>query len=305
MGKMKRLFAPLYVGLGMVLFLGGCDGDSGTKPPNPKVQMSINAQNLKPLKEGLLYKAWAKVGGVYYGTDAFNVTETGQFLTSGSQFRDKSFVLEADITDAELVLISIEGKTSSATAPSNSVILAADVVGTNATLTTSHTSAMGGNLSSQTGQLTIMTPSDLNTTNEASGVWYVTVSGTTLTKGLSLPTLNNGWAYQGWVEVGGTRLSTGRFTSNTSSDSNVYSFPDGPQFPGEDFLINPPTGVSFPFNLNNAKVSITVEPEPDDTADPSGMVVLTAQLPATVVGGSVHTLVSTESTLPTATILIF
>ncbi|MDA1028658.1 MAG: hypothetical protein O3B41_06350 [Bacteroidetes bacterium] len=302
---MKRFIAPLVLGLGIVFFATGCDGDSGTKAPNPKVQMSISTTTLKPLKEGFLYKAWARVDGVYYPTDAFNVTETGQFLTSGSQFRDKSFVLEADITDADLVLISIEGKTGSATAPSNSVILAGDVSGVNATLTSAHTDAMGGNLTGQTGQLTIMTPSDIDLTNEAFGVWYVTVSGTVLTKGLTLPTLNPGWVYQGWVEVGGNLLSTGRFRSTNLSDSNLYGFPDGPSFPGEDFFINPPTGVTFPLNLANAKISITVEPQPDDSADPSGIVVLTGQLPAAIVGRSAHALTATGAAIPNATISIF
>ncbi len=303
--EMKRFIAPLFLGLGLILISAGCDGDSGSSAAAPKVRMTIDAQNFTPLKEGFTYKAWARVGGVYLSADAFNVTETGQLLTSGSQLRDKSFVFEGDITDADLIVISIEGKTGAGEVPSQSIMLAADVTGVTELLTTSHSAALGGSLSSQTGQLTVMTPSDIDTSNEASGIWFLTVSGATMTKGLSLPTLNEGWVYEGWIETGGARYSTGRFSSNTSLDTNLYSFPDSPPFPGEDFLINPPTGVTFPLNLDGGKVLITAEPEPDDSIAPSGIVVLTAQLPSTVVGGSVHQLVNTELALPTATISIF
>ncbi|NQV73655.1 hypothetical protein HQ496_11065 [bacterium] len=289
----------------LLLVTPGCDDTTSSALIPPKLRMTVEASHLTPLENGFNYKAWAKVGDTYFGTELFNVTSTGQFTTSIGQFRDKSFVLEGDMTDAEMVLISIEGKIGNATSPSGTVILAADVSGASSSLTTAHPSALGSWLVSQSGKLTIMTPSDTDLTNESHGVWFFTVSGSAKTPGLSLPALSSGWEYEGWVEVGGAVLSTGRFTSNTGNDSNVYSFPDVPLFPGEDFLINPPNGITFPLNLDGANVSITAEPFPDDTFEPSGIKVLSAQLPSVATGGAVIDLTGTDSGFPTATISIF
>ena len=301
---MKSAFITLAVAC-LLVVATGCDDEGGTEAQVPKVRMTIDTSNLAPLSDGFSYKAWAKIGFTYVGTDAFNVTSTGQFTTDAGQLRDKSFVLESDITDAELFLISIEGKSGSGDGPSESIIMAADASGSTNTLTVAHPSAMGADISGQSGQLTVMTPSDEDRNNEMHGVWFVTESGGTLSPGLTLPPLNPGWNYEGWVEVGGAVLSTGTFRSNSGNDSNQFSNPDVPLFPGEDFLLNPPTGLTFPLNLNSANVTITIEPFPDDTIESSGIRVLTGTLPATVTGGSVHQLTGIATGHPTATILIF
>lgn len=300
---MKRLTLPLILA---TLFLAtGCDSSSSSLPDAPKVQMQIDTDNLIPLAEGFIYKGWAKVGELYYATSGFNVTQTGQFLTEVGAFRDKSFVLAADISGADIVMISIEGKRGGGAEPSGSVVLAADVTSGAITLSISHSAALGAQFAGQTGQFTVMTPSDVDPSNETNGVWFVTGSGDNLEAALSLPPLPQGWAYEGWVESGGVLLSTGRFTSNSGNDlASPFSFPDVPLFPGEDFLINAPSGVTFPFDVSGATVTITAEPQPDDTPLPYGIRVLRGQIPASVQGGTVHQL-SGENVAPSATITIF
>lgn len=303
---MKRsLTLALIVVLALVSGTG-CDTDSGSKTEAPKLRMTVNTDKLSPLKEGFTYKVWLKVGLEYVASDGFNVTSNGQFTTPFGESRDKSFVLASDVKDAELVLISVEGKTGNAVTPSSSIVLAADVTGSEVQLTTAHALALGSSLAGKSGQLTIMTPSDTDAANEAYGVWFLTVSNGVMSPGLTLHALNPGWIYEGWVEVGGHVYSTGTFSSTNNTDNHQpHSFNDVPQFPGEDFLLNPPTGVTFPLNLGGAVVTITAEPVPDDSFEPSGIKVLSAQLPSTVQGGAVYQLSGAGAVLPTATVTIF
>lgn len=295
------LFLSFTIGFG-----AGCDSDSGTESDAPKLRMTVDTDNLKPLQDGFTYKVWAKVGFEYYSTEGFNVTETGQFLTQVGEFRDKSFVLDADLTDAEVVFITVEGKSSTSNAPSKSIVMAADVTGNVSQLSSSHSLALGGSIAGQSGQLTILTTSDVDTSNDEHGVWFLTVSNGVMSPGLSLPTLNEGWKYEGWVDVGGHRFTTGKFVSNTRNDEfQPHSYNDVPLFPGEDFLLNPPDGVVFPLNLSGAVVTITVEPNADDSFDPYGIKVLSATLPASIQAGSVHPLTSANAVFPTASVTIF
>ena len=93
--------------------------------------------------------------------------------------------------------------------------------------------------------------------------------------GLTLPALSAGWKYEGWAVIDGTPVSTGTFTNVAATDeADTFSGPialgapngeDG-FFPGEDFLLNAPAGVSFPTNIAAAVISI--EPVPDNSAAP-------------------------------------
>ena len=43
---------------------------------------------------------------------------------------------------------------------------------------------------------------------------------------------------------------------------------DGPPFPGEDYLVNAPSGLSFPTDLAGGKAVISIEPVPDNSDAP-------------------------------------
>ena len=54
---------------------------------------------------------------------------------------------------------------------------------------------------------------------------------------------------------------------------------DGPNYPGEDFLVNAPDGLEFPTDLRGAAVVISIEPSPDDSAAPFFLKPLFDQVP--------------------------
>ena len=60
-----------------------------------------------------------------------------------------------------------------------------------------------------------------------------------------------GWKYEGWAVINGIPVSTGTFTNISDFDeADPYSSTmPGPPFPGEDFLINAPAGLTFPTDI--------------------------------------------------------
>jgi hypothetical protein len=94
--------------------------------------------------------------------------------------------------------------------------------------------------------------------------------------------LPDGWAYEGWAVIGGTPVSTGRFTSVDAVDlADPFSGTEGgPPFPGEDFLVNAPSGMVFPTDLAGATAVISIEPDPDDGPGPFTLKPLVGMIPA-------------------------
>jgi hypothetical protein len=87
--------------------------------------------------------------------------------------------------------------------------------------------------------------------------------------------------YEGWVVIGETPVTTGKFQDPASGDYfDLYSGKDTPYpFPGEDFLSNPPRGSKFPTNLSGSEVFVTVEPVIDDDPGPFQFMVLRGKVP--------------------------
>ena len=276
---MRRvLFSAL---MGMMLFTG-CDSGDVVEREVAKVQVRLEVENLPVLQEGFRYQVWARVGFQNFGSERFNRAENGGYLNDSGQFVQNSFVFEVDIADASVVFLTIEDKRDSDDQPSGTVVAAGDVQGSVATLSMSHPMAIGSLFASESGQFMLMTPSDGDNGNETSGVWFATPPRSNLAPGLSLPTLPDGWAYQGWVDIGDAVLTTGAFRAMDDHDlERPHSLPDTPPFPGEDFIENAPEGVTFPADLAGATVWITIEPQPDDNStQPYGIKVLSGSIPA-------------------------
>ncbi|MDA0875635.1 MAG: hypothetical protein O3C45_11330, partial [Bacteroidetes bacterium] len=165
--------------------------------------------------------------------------------------------------------------------PTGSIVLAGEVVNSVATLTTSHPLALGTTFGSASGSFMLYNNTFGASPADITGVWFSSIAGGTVEPALSLPALGEEWIYEGWVEVGGARLSTGYFRQTNRLDENRrYSDSDAPGFPGEDFLINAPEGVTFPLNPSGGTVYVTVEPVPDDSPLPFGITVLSGSIPA-------------------------
>lgn len=110
---------------------------------------------------------------------------------------------------------------------------------------------------------TLYTPTDGNlASNPFGGIWFVdSVDANKTTAGLNIPVLTAGWIYEGWIEIAGNKLSTGRFRNPRAADLfNGYSATSASvPFPGEDFISNAPSGFNFPLDLRGAKTYVTLE----------------------------------------------
>jgi hypothetical protein len=149
-----------------------------------------------------------------------------------------------------------------------------------ADLDASYSHALGSTFSNVSGMCTIVAPTSLTDSN--SGVWFIEQQGTTTLAGLrNLPALPEGWVYEGWiglpyyVDPGGLMFrhcSTGRFVRADSADFDGAGpgagLGTGFNFPGQDFINPIPPGSPTRPVLQNAAFIVTIEPEPDNSASP-------------------------------------
>ena len=228
---------------------------------------------LEDLGENYAYEGWLIVDGNAKSAGVFDVDSSGTLSQT-------SFNLEAsDINGASAYVLTIEPNPDTDPSPSAVHILAGDFSNNSASLTVNHDAAIGTDFASATGSYVLGTPTDGDSDgNEKSGVWWLSVDqNNDVTAGLTLPPLPSSWKYEGWAVIDGTPVSTGTFTSANGADSsNSYSGNatigepfNGPiLFPGEDFLKNAPTGLTFPTDLAGKTVVISVEPNPDNAPGP-------------------------------------
>ncbi|WP_282124919.1 anti-sigma factor [Marinifilum flexuosum] len=262
----------LFAAASLFLF-SACDDDDNDVMVQDK--LNLNITGLEDLGDDYAYEGWLIVNGKAISTGIFNVNESGAL--SQTSFPINS----ADLSNAAAYVLTIEPSPDNDPAPSNVHILAGDFSGSKATLSVGHSSALGSDFSSSTGSYILATPTDGADSNEKSGVWWLDPSGGP-GAGLSLPTLPSGWKYEGWAVIDGVPVTTGKFTSVSGADDSAPFSGNqaGPPFPGEDFLMNAPTGVTFPTDLAGKTVVISVEPEPDNSAAPFLLKPLVGMVPA-------------------------
>ena len=263
---MKKLNAMmLFALLGVVTFTGCKDDDTDEVPQAATTKnLNLNFTGLEDLGPDYKYEGWIIVDGAPVSAGLFTVDATG----TPSQ---TSFALPiADLDAATKYVLTIEPSPDSDPAPSKVHILAGAFSGTDATLTVGDDAALGTDFSTASGKYILATPTDGDmTTNEASGVWFLDPD-TGPSAGLTIPTLPDGWAYEGWAVIDGMPVSTGTFTSAAGADASApfSGMNPAPPFPGEDFLVNAPSGLTFPTNLSGATIVISVEPVPDNSTAP-------------------------------------
>jgi hypothetical protein len=275
---MKKLILIVIL-LPVLILVIGCESEKEMTPSSGKA-LALTFSELPPLTNGFHYEGWAIVNGQPLTTGKFNVDNQGQLVTLGGQaIPNKEFKVGQDISSASDIVITIEPKGDTDTKPAATKILGGKVVNNAATLKVEHSASLGNDFTSATGKYVLATPTDDDTTNEKSGVWFLQLPGPSV--GLNLPTLPNGWKYEGWVVVNDVPLTTGKFTSVTGEDeSHPYSGPKmGPPFPGEDYLQKAPSGLTFPIDLSGAIIVITIEPNPDDNPAPYPLKPLVGTVP--------------------------
>ncbi|QYJ69530.1 anti-sigma factor [Flavobacterium litorale] len=255
----KMTLAALAVGVLAVSC--SSDDDSGT-PQEELADLRLDLNGLEPLGNGFTYEGWIIVDG--------NPVSTG-VLTSIT-FPQTMRVNATQLSNATAFVLSIEPANDTDPAPSDTKVMAGDFAGNTATVNT----GVVGDFTSASGMFFLRTPTDemgMNNGNDQYGVWFGT-PGMPPTANFNLPTLPEGWAYEGWVVGDSGPLSTGTFTSFSAVDSSsLFSETQqpGPPIPGEDFFINAPAGETFPLDIRNRNVVISVEPVPDDSPAPFAM----------------------------------
>jgi len=241
-------------------FIASCTTDDETPTTDT---FTLDISGLEDLGDDYAYEGWLIVDGSPVSAGIFNVDANGELSAT-------SFEVDAtDLENATAYVLTIEPSPDNDLAPSSVHILAGDFSVDAAAITVDHASAIGTNFTASTGEFILATPTDGSmTTDELSGVWWLDPSGPNAS--LDLPTLPEGWKYEGWAVIDGTPVSTGTFTSVSGSDDAApfSGTTAGPAYPGEDFLMNAPTGLTFPTDLTGGTIVISVEPSPDNSAAP-------------------------------------
>lgn len=253
----KRMF--LAVVLLSVLVVSCSDDDDNTTNPNSNLTLNLNG--LEALGDDYVYEGWIIVDGQPVSTGTF----------SSVTFPQTFSVNTMQLNEATMFVLSIEPAVDPDPAPAATKILAGAFTGDLAMV---DSNSIVGDFSSASGTYILATPTDMHDTNEASGVWFLDNSSGSPMTGLNLPTLQDGWKYEGWAVIDGTPVSTGTFTSVDDFDDNATTSPfkgdsgDGPSYPGEDYLQNAPAGLTFPTDLRGTTVVVSVEPFPDNSPMP-------------------------------------
>jgi hypothetical protein len=260
-------------------------------------QLNLNLTGLADLGSDYAYEGWIMVDGSPVSTGVFNVDANG--VANKISFEIDAVQLEKSTA----FILTIEPSPDSDSNPSKIHILAGDFSGTSATLTIDHGAALGNDFTAATGTYILATPTDGMNNNEKSGVWFLDPA-TGPGPGLDLPTLPDGWKYEGWAVIGGTPVSTGTFTSASGADETALfsGAISGPAYPGEDFVENAPAGLSFPTDLAGTTVVISIEPSPDNSAAPFLLKPLVAPVDAAALDHTPYTMNNNAAaTNPTGT----
>jgi len=271
----KKGLQFLTLALSIVFFVA-CDKDDTVDDTK---SFDLNISGLEDLGAGYVYEGWLIVDGEPVSTGVFTVDNSGAM--SKSMFTVDQMELEA----ASTFVLTIEPNPDNDPAPSAVHLLAGDFSGTIATLSIGHGAALNNTFSTASGMYILATPTNGSDTNENSGIWFLNLDSGMPAVGLSLPTLPAGWIYEGWAVIGGTPVSTGVFSSVDEVDAAApYSGPmSGPPFPGEDFLINAPSGLTFPTDIAGGTAVISIEPVPDNSSNPFLLKPLVGMIPSNAV----------------------
>ncbi len=259
--------------------------------------LALNITGLEDVGANARYEGWIMVNGSPVSTGTFSVNAAGN-ATANSFTVNKT-----QLANATAFVLTIEPYPDANPAPSEQKIMAGDFSNATASINVGHAAALGTNFAAATGKYVLATPTTATTTDELSGLWFLSLMTGAPTSGLSLPALPAGWKYEGWAVVGGKPISTGVFSNANMADaSSVFSGTSmAPAFPGEDFIVNAPAGFSFPTNLSGGLAVISVEPFPDNSPAPFLLKPLIANIPAGAQDHVTYNMTLNTASLPTGT----
>jgi hypothetical protein len=294
--EMKRyLFLTLSI---IILSLAGCDYFDNSDSLKSAV-IEVNISGLPSIPDSMTFVAW-------FDQDLAGFDPIKVFAKDADQNGNLTYSSEkplGNLLDAQIFLFTIERESAvndSGFAPTNSrLIMSGRFKSGNCILDLGESVKQFSDISAV---FSLATPTNGNSTSELSGVWFVDSLTTGGPKaGLKLPELFSSWRYEGWVEINGTLVSTGRFIDTEGADlfSEYSSTGNGYPFPGEDFLQNAPVGLTFPTNLSGQKVYISLERNDGLNSGVAPFaVLLSGNIPASAQDGVSYLMVKTNNSVP-------
>ncbi len=293
---MKKLLTLLVIASTLL----SCGDDESNDPSESTLMLDISG--LSNLGTEAQYEGWLIVDGSPITTGTFTVDDNGTLSQT-------SFDVDTDqLENASKFVLTIEPIPDPDASPADAHILAGNFSGNSATLSIMDEAAIGTGFTGASGSYILATPTTTSSDDELSGVWFL-VPGMPMQPGLvNLPDLSNvpGWTYEGWAVINGTPVSTGTFDAASGTDNNApFSGTEGgPEFPGEDFITNAPSGLSFPTNLQGATIVVSVEPVPDNSESPFLLKPLSGQVPSNAEAVTTYNLENIAAgTYPSGTVL--
>jgi len=303
LNKLKQYKVALFLGF-LALTIVGCQHTDAVSPGS----LRVDAQNFGVLENGFHYENWAIIDGAPIPAGKFNVSADGRLITvDGAFITNNEFNVSGNLSRATAIVITIEPAGDTDTIPATTHYAVAAIANGTGTLSINNPNGVGTDFSTASGSYILATPTNGPDSNETSGIWFLDPAAGPATS-LNLPNLTAGWVYEGWAVINGVPVSSGRFTSvNGVDDFDGFSGPaGGPPFPGEDFLVNAPSGVTFPTDLSGAPIVISVEPQPDDSPAPFHLKPLIGATPSPAAPATLYRLdnMAMPSNLPTGFVTV-
>jgi hypothetical protein len=315
---------PFLFILGVMIFLISCKENEVLSPEAQITQVDLSITGLQNLGDSCWYEGWLVWGdedefkqtvGVFRVNDSGQLSPSSLHSNLGNLQQSQKFLIsiEEDDVPGYQINISIEGDSTvidSIEGPSGYQIMGAVFQGNVGDLSVGHKSFYDFDFNNASGVYMLDTPTDASMSNPESGIWFVKEDSIgKAIQGLNMPVLGGRWKYKGYVEIDGTPVSTGAFAiPGAADDSDIYSESTGVPypFPGEDFLLNAPNGLTFPVNLSNSGVLIElVPPHPDNCNSPFDVLVpLATTVPANAQAGTIYEFQNNVSDFPHGTVTI-
>lgn len=325
--RQRRRYCFLFIAFAAMILTSKCK-DNPTA--NENFTVTVGVTNLKSLASGEgHYELWISFPeGVHalnkpgHGDQAyvsfgkFNVNANGQLVDLSGNAKS-SFTpganAQVDINLAVDALITFEYAGDSNGDP-GSRMLGGLFFGTDrqatAILKADGEDALDFDYSRSAGSYILATPSTADTTDANHGIWWMTANNAAGLNNLSTLTDTSSWRYEGWVvDQSGVQpvfYSTGKFLNAAGPDADgpgaTAGSSSGFAFPGQDF-VQAANGVPLLPALDSGifAARITLEPAPDNSAQPFQLVILNDDKIETA-GGMMANRVA--ATFPTATIMI-
>jgi Anti-sigma-K factor rskA, C-terminal len=282
-----RLMLTTITVLTLVMGLPTLYADTGLK---------LNLDGLEPLGVQYVYEGWLIVDGAPVTTGTFSVSP-------GGVAHPRLFpVSMEDAQMATTFVITIEPAVDHDPNPSAIHVLAGDFTMDSAELTVDHPAALGDDFSMASGGYILETPSTgSNPDDYNQGIWFLDPAGGP-GPSLDLPTLPEGWVYEGWVAGMDGPVTTGRFTMVSGADGDMGGMTAGidstPPFPGQDY-INPPIILT-----DGYAAVISIEPDPDNSDAPFAFKPLIDMNIEDVGPGVLQSMTNMADAFPTGTALL-